>query len=241
VDLEALEILLVRFSQLIVEQCCIKEFDINPLIASSDGLLALDARVVVHGPEMTEADLPRIAIRPYPNQYVSPWTMKDGRKVIIRPIRAEDEPLVTQFHETISERSVTLRYLSPMALSQRVAHERLARICHNDYDREIALVVEGESKDGKRQIFAMARMSKLHGGENEARVTMMVSDPFQGQGIGAELLKRFIQIARDEGIERLLATMSPENPAMRKLCERNGFSLRTDSETGMVEAELHLK
>ena len=240
VDLEALEILLVRFSQLIVEQCCIKELDINPLIASHEGLLALDARVVLHGPEMTEADMPKIAIRPYPNQYVSAWTMKDGRKVIIRPIRAEDEPLVVHFHETLSDRSVYLRYLSPMMLSQRVTHERMARICHNDYDREIALVVEGESKDGERQIFAIGRMSKLHGEDNEARVTMLVSDQFQGQGIGGELLRRFIHIGRAEKIKRLLATISPENIAMRKLCEGLGFTMQTNAETHMIEADLLL-
>jgi acetyltransferase len=240
VDLEALEILLVRFSQLIVEQCCIKELDINPLIASHEGLLALDARVVLHDPEMTEADMPKIAIRPYPNQYASTWTMKDGRKVIIRPIRAEDEPLVVHFHETLSDRSVYLRYLSPMMLSQRVTHERMARICHNDYDREIALVVEGESKDGERQIFAIGRMSKLHGEDNEARVTMLVSDQFQGQGIGGELLKRFIHIGRAEKIKRLLATISPENIAMRKLCEGLGFTMQTNAETHMIEADLLL-
>jgi len=240
VDLEALEILLVRFSQLIVEQCCIKELDINPLIASHEGLLALDARVVLYGAEMTEADMPKIAIRPYPSQYASPWTMKDGRKVIIRPIRAEDEPLVVHFHETLSDRSVYLRYLSPMMLSQRVAHERMARICHNDYDREIALVVEGESKDGERPILAIGRMSKLHGEDNAARVTMLVSDQFQGQGIGGELLKRFIHIGRVEKISRLLATISPENIAMQKLCEGLGFSMQTNPETGMIEAELPL-
>jgi len=240
VVLEALEILLVRFSQLIVEQCCIKELDINPLIASHEGLLALDARVVLYGAEMTEADMPKIAIRPYPSQYASPWTMKDGRKVIIRPIRAEDEPLVVHFHETLSDRSVYLRYLSPMMLSQRVAHERMARICHNDYDREIALVVEGESKDGERPILAIGRMSKLHGEDNAARVTMLVSDQFQGQGIGGELLKRFIHIGRVEKISRLLATISPENIAMQKLCEGLGFSMQTNPETGMIEAELPL-
>jgi len=240
VDLEALEILLVRFSQLIVEQCCIKELDINPLIASHEGLLALDARVVLYGSEMIEADMPKIAIRPYPSQDVSAWTMKDGRKASIRPIRAEDEPLVIHFHEALSDRSVYLRYLSPMLLSQRVTHERMARICHNDYDREIALVVEGETQKGDRQIFAMGRMSKLHGEENEGRVTMLVSDQFQGQGIGSELLERLIHIGRAEKIKRLLATMSPENIAMQKLCEGLGFSMQTNPETGMIEAELPL-
>jgi len=207
VDLDALAVLLVHFSQLIVEQCCIKELDINPLIASPvvkadkrmrvnsfQPLLALDARVVLHEPGMTEADLPRPAIRPYPSQYISTWTMKDGSKTVIRPIRAEDEPLIVRFHETLSDRSVYLRYLSPMMLSQRVTHERMARICHNDYDREIALVVEEQAVDGGRQILAMGRLSKQHGEGAEGRVTMLVSDQFQGQGIGAELMRRIIHI-----------------------------------------------
>jgi acetyltransferase len=238
VDLEALKILLVRFSQMIVEQRSIQEVDINPLIASPEGLLALDARVVIYPPGIKDSDLPRIAIRPYPSQYVLPWKMKDGHVVVIRPIRAEDEPLVIHFHETLSDRSVYLRYFSHMLLDQRVAHERLARTCHNDYDREIALVVEKESEDDGRQIIAIGRMSKLHGAGDEARITLLVSDQFQGQGIGGELMRRFITIARDEKIKRILATISPENMAMRELCKRLGFRLQTDPGTGMIEASL---
>ena len=92
IDLAALEELLVRFSQLVVEQPWIKEIDINPLLASPERLLALDARVVVHGPEMTEDKLPDQRHPPYPIHLVSDWTMKDGTSVVIRPIRPEDEP-----------------------------------------------------------------------------------------------------------------------------------------------------
>ena len=142
VDLAALEQLLVRFSYLVVEQPWIKELDINPLLASPDRLLALDARVIVHGPEVQDAEILRPAIRPYPTQYVSSWTAKDGMPLVIRPIRPEDEPLLVQFHGTLSDRSVVLRYFHVMTLSTRVAHERLTRICFIDYDREMALVAE---------------------------------------------------------------------------------------------------
>src|SRR4051794_33977072 len=117
VDIAALEDLLVRFSQLVVEQPWIKELDINPLLASSDRLLALDARVVVYGSEMTEDKLPRLAIRPYPTQYTGTFKMKDGTVVNIRPIRPEDEPAVAKFHEKLSERTVQLRYFQPMNLT----------------------------------------------------------------------------------------------------------------------------
>ena len=100
VDLPALEEFLVRFSQLVVEQPWIKEIDINPLLASPERLVALDARVVLHGREVGEENLARLAIRPYPVQYVKPWTMKNGLPVSIRPIRPEDEPLLIKLHQS---------------------------------------------------------------------------------------------------------------------------------------------
>jgi acetyltransferase len=138
VDMPALEELLVRFSELVVENPWIKEIDINPLLASAERLLALDARVVLHDAGMQEEDLPKSAIRPYPEKYVSEWKMKDGQTVTIRPIRPEDEPVMTDFHTKLSERTVYLRYFQPLKLSQRTAHERLTRICFNDYDRMVA-------------------------------------------------------------------------------------------------------
>jgi acetyltransferase len=240
VDLDALEKLLVRFSQLVVEQRWIKELDINPLIASPEGLLALDGRVVLFGKDTAESDLPKIAIRPYPNRYVGDWTMKNGQKVTIRPIRAEDEPLMLHFHEVLSDRSVYLRYLSPMLLSERVTHERLSRVCHCDYAREIALVVEGELED-KHAIFAVGRLSKFRGDDEEARMSMLVSDKFQGQGIGIELVRRLIIAAKHEKIKRIIAVMSQENESMKNLCRKAGFSsFSTNSQTGMVEASLLL-
>ena len=172
VDIVALEKLLVRFSQLVVEQPWIKELDINPLIASPDGLMALDGRVVLHPNGTAESELPKLAIRPYPNQYVTQWTTKKGQKVIIRPIRAEDEPLMQRFHATLSDRSVYLRYLSPMLLSERVTHERLSRVCHSDYSREIVLVVEAEDT-GERTISAVGRLSKFRGEDEEARISLL--------------------------------------------------------------------
>lgn len=140
VDLAALEQLLVRFGQLVTEQRFIKELDINPLLASPDRLLALDARVVVFEAEVAKEQLPKPAIRAYPNKYVIPWTANDGTPITIRPVRPEDEPMVKTFHETLSDRSVYLRFLHPMLLSERARHEWLAHICHCDYDCEMTLV-----------------------------------------------------------------------------------------------------
>ena len=147
----------MRFSQLVVEQPWIKEIDINPLLASPERLLALDARVVVHGPEISEDKLPTSAIRPYPIHLVSEWKMKDGTPVVIRPIRPEDEPAMVVFHQKLSERSVYLRFFQPLKLTQRTSHERLTRACFIDYDREMALVVEGTNAAGEPEILAVGR------------------------------------------------------------------------------------
>jgi len=240
VDMDALEKLLVRFSQLVVEQRWIKELDINPLIASPDGLMALDGRVVLHPVGMAESELPKLAIRPYPNRYVSHWTTKNGQDVIIRPIRAEDEPLMQSFHATLSDRSVYLRYLSPMLLSERVTHERLSRVCHSDYSREIVLVVEVETNGG-RAITAVGRLSKFRGEDEEARISLLVSDKFQGQGIGMELVKRLIKVGKREKIKAIIAIMSPENETMKALCQKTGFSgFTANAKTEMVEASITL-
>ncbi len=240
VDIAALEELMVHFSQLVAEQRWIKELDINPLLASHEGLLALDARVLIHDVK-EESALPRLAIRPYPSQYVDCWTMKDGTQVVIRPISAEDEMLMRGFHELLSDKTVYMRYLSPMLLSMRTTHERLARMTHNDYDREIALVAECQSEKCERAILGVARLSKLRGTDEEARFTMLISDHYQGQGLGKELLTRIIKIGRDEKIKRIIALMSPDNEAMKRLCRAVGFSsFEIDSQNGMLKAQIEL-
>ena len=240
VDLAGLEQLMVRFSQLVVEQRWIKEIDINTLLASSEQLVALDARVVLHDKSVTRDQLPRLAIRPYPTRYVQSWTAKDGKPVIFRPIRPEDEPLMIKFHETLSDHSVYLRYLHPMMLSDRVAHERLSRICFIDYDREIALVAEGDDpQNGERCIMAVARLSKIHG-TDDAEFTILVNDRFQGRGLGREMIQRLLQIARDENLQRVAATISADNSVMQELCQRLGFRLSPASADARVRAVIEL-
>ncbi|MGD0261925.1 MAG: bifunctional acetate--CoA ligase family protein/GNAT family N-acetyltransferase [Verrucomicrobiota bacterium] len=239
VDLAALEQLMVGFSQLVAEQRWIKEIDINPLFASGDDLVALDARVILHDPKTTEDQLPKLAIRPYPTQYIGAWKMKDGKKVTIRPIRPEDEPVMVSFHEGLSERSVYLRYFSPLKLQQRVAHTRLVRICFNDYDREIALIAEHKDGDGKSQIIGVARLSKLHS-TNAGEFAVVVTDAWQRKGLGTELAKRLVQIARHEKLARLVAYTLRENKDMQHMCKKVGFQVRTpvgESEC-IIEMEL---
>jgi acetyltransferase len=234
VDLAAVEQLLVHFSELVVEQPRIKEIDINPLLASPERLLALDARVVLHEAEIPEDGLPRPAIRPYPTQYVGEWTLRDGTLVTIRPIRPEDEPLVIKFHEKLSERSVYLRYFQPMKLSTRTAHERMTRICFLDYDREMALVAESrDPASGQSRILGISRLTKIHGTDS-AEIAVLILDDFQHRGLGTELVRRTLEIARTEKLKRVTANILPENLEMRRMCQRLGFSLKDEIEEGIV-------
>jgi acetyltransferase len=241
VDQVALEQLLVGFSQLVAEQRWIKEIDINPLFASGADLVALDARVILHDPKTTEEKLPKLAIRPYPVQYVTPWKLKNGTPAVIRPIQPEDEPLLVKFHETLSEESVYHRYFAQFKLDERIAHERLTRICFNDYDREIALVVEHtDSSGGRREILGVGRLSKERG-RNEAEFSLLISDRWQNQGLGTELLKRLVQIARDEKLTRLTASILSDNHAMQKLSKKVGFKVEPGPDGQDYVAEYVLK
>ena len=132
--------------------------------------------IVLQKPTVREEDLPKPAIRPYPSQYVWPWKLRNGSEVTIRPIRPEDEPLMVEFHKTLSERTVYMRYFSSLSLRRRVDHERLLRICFGGYDREIVLVAEGKTSAGERKILGVGRLNKLGTDNNQAEVAVLVSD-----------------------------------------------------------------
>jgi acetyltransferase len=240
VDMAALERLLVRFSQLVVEQPWIAEIDINPLLASSDRLLALDARVVLHGTDKKIEQLPKPAIRPYPSQYVSSWKMNNGDEVVLRPIRPEDEPMMVKFHETLSDRTVYMRYFASLSLTRRISHERLLRICFGDYDREMVMVAElTDPSTRERRIVGVGRMSRLRA-QDRAEVAVLVSDEYQNRGLGNELLGLIVQIAKNEKIQQLFAEMMPDNIAMRMIAKRFGFRLRTAEDSTSLRASLDL-
>ncbi|HEX4085671.1 MAG TPA: bifunctional acetate--CoA ligase family protein/GNAT family N-acetyltransferase [Chthoniobacteraceae bacterium] len=237
-DLPALDHLMVRFSQLVAEQRWIKEIDINPLVATEDGgFIALDARVIVYGAKT--AALPAAAIRPYPAQYVSYRVLRDGSKAAIRPIRPEDEPLMVDFHKTLSDATVHFRYFGTLKLEQRIAHERLTRICFNDYDREIALAVEREKPGGGREILGIGRLSRTLD-DGEAEFAILVSDPWQRQGIGTELLEKLVAIAKQEGMSRISGCILPGNTGMERICRNVGMQIAHATD-GEMWAELALK
>ncbi|RIK75820.1 acetyl CoA synthetase subunit alpha [candidate division KSB1 bacterium] len=239
-DFAALEQMLVRLSWLVVEQRWIKAIDCSSVIISKETLSVRAARVKLHETTLPEEHLPKPAIRPYPRQYVTTWTLRNGAPVTIRPIRPEDEPLMVQFHQKLSERTVYLRYFHLITLNQRIAHERLTRICFIDYDREMVLVVERTPAAGaEREIIGVGRLSKSHGA-NEAEFAALVSDTYQGQGLGSALMRRLIDIGRAEKFDRISADILPDNDGMQRVCKKLGMQLRFDQDEGVIKATMDL-
>jgi acetyltransferase len=240
VNWESLEGVLVRFSYIPIELPRIKEIDVNPLLASAEGLTALDARIVLFDGATPDSALPHPAIRPYPTQYVSSWTMRDGQKVLIRPIRPEDEPLMRIFHGLLSEQTVYLRYFHMEGLSARVAHERLIRKCFIDYDREMALVAEAVDPETRQpQLLGVGRLARQRDPQ-EGEVAVLVADRFQNLGLGSELLRQLIEVAPRERYARIVAHILPENTNMRKLAERLHFEIKPHDDPTEVLAVLNL-
>jgi acetyltransferase len=244
VNVGALEQLLVRFSWLVAEQPSIREIDINPLLASPTGLMALDARVVLQPADTALEALPRTAIKPYPVQYVGSWKDADGQDLTVRPIRPEDEPAMVRFHGTLSEHAVYMRYFQSLAISQRTAHERLTRMCFIDYARAMALVAvrrpQGSAAAEDEEIVGVGRLTGVPG-RKEAEFAVLVTDGEQRKGLGTELLRRLVAIGREEGLDCITGSILPQNRGMQRVCEKLGFTLEDDEDEGLVQAHIGLR
>jgi acetyltransferase len=232
VDLVQLETILVRFSQLLTDFPDIQEMDINPLLASPERLLALDARVLLAAPD---APKPQLAIHPYPNQLTSEWTLPDGTEITIRVIRPEDEPLAIALFETFSEQTVRLRYFS---LLKRLTHESLIRLCHLDYDREMALVAVQKTDVGPR--FLGVSRFYLDPETQSAEYAVVIGDPWQKEGLGRHLMQRLIDVAKDRGVKRLRGPVLRENRGMLALAAELGMTVSNTSDPSVVETALEL-
>jgi acetyltransferase len=190
---------------------------------------------------LAAASLSKLLIRPYPTRYVDEWKLADGTAVTIRPIRPEDESLMIDFHKSLSEETVYLRYFGFLKGEALITHERLARICFSDYDREIALVTE-TIRPGwdQRQIIAVARLIKAHGA-NEAELAIVISDDWQGKGLGTKLVGDLLTIGRTEGLKRVIGYILPENYVMQRIFRKLGFEVRYDTSRDVFRTEIELQ
>ncbi len=179
----------------------------------------------------------------YPRHYLQPWAMKGGTKVTIRPIRPDDEPMMVKFHESLSDQTVYLRYFCYMKLGKRTSHERLARICSLDPKREMVLVVEYDpisyslAKRGgvENEIVAVSRLNKYENSK-DAEIAALVSDKYQGQGLGSEMLNRLFHIAHEANIEHVIADILPQSTVMKRINEKLDFSVKHKIEDGVLKA-----
>ncbi len=174
------------------------------------------------------------------NRFMELWKLKTRRPVLIRPICPDDEPLMVKFHGTLSADSVYFRYLGPLKLSQRIEHQRLIKVCLNDYDHELALVAETKHPDtGEIQIVGVGRLIKFRQ-MHEAEFALVVADAFHGSGLGTHLLRRLVQIAKGEGCLRIIGYILPGNRPMLHICEKLGFRCIHPLGDPVVKVELNL-
>jgi RimJ/RimL family protein N-acetyltransferase len=157
--------------------------------------------------------------------------LKDGSRVDVRPIRADDEPLLHEAFSRMSERSVYLRFFTPLKrLPDSLAHT-LARV---DYDQRFALVATTHKPDGKEHILGIARYARLPE-TSTAEVAVTVVDDFQGQGIGSGLLHLLADVGREHGIEEFTMIVLAENQRMLGLLRRMGWIHKADLQGGVYE------
>jgi acetyltransferase len=235
-NVKLLEEVLVKFSQLVTDFPEISEVDINPLIVNESNVVAVDARIVVDTERvMREVAEHRehFAIASYPKKYVVTRELKNGTKVLLRPIKSEDEGRFNELLKSLSEESMRFRFF---ALIKEMSHEALTQYCNLDYDREIAIVAE--LQDGGRQIIGAVRLIVELGGKS-GEFAVLVGDRWQGYGLGSRLVDYIVGIARDLRLERMYGFVISNNYKMLRLCEKKGFKLEPlDEDTVKVSLAL---
>ena len=229
-DMTQLEEILIRLSQMLIDHPEIVELDINPLLSSAEGVVALDARVVVEPP--TKPSPSHLCISPYPAQYECREELAGGLEVFVRPIKPTDGEAMMRLFNSLSSETILLRFGQAMkTLPQAV----LSRYTQIDYDRESALVI---FPDGGKEIAAVGRIVSRPN-ETDAELGMTVADAWQGQGLGGLLMVKLIAIARDKNIKRLLGVISKENKSMRRMAEKHQAVL-TELGNGDFAVEMNL-
>ncbi|HEY3359066.1 MAG TPA: GNAT family N-acetyltransferase, partial [Polyangia bacterium] len=232
VNLDRLIEILMRFSYLVADYPEILELDVNPLLVTAEDAVALDARVVINRAALG-ADAPRpyshLALRPYPEEYVRPGTLKDGAALTFRPIRPEDEPLWLELLASCSRETIYSRF---RYLFDFRTHHAAVRYCFNDYEREIAIVAE-TTEGGRRAVVGVGRLVADPDHES-VEYAILVSDAWQNRGLGGALTDYCLEIAQSWGLKRMVAVTTSDNVRMLALFEERGFTMHPGAE-GLVQ------
>jgi acetyltransferase len=233
-DLKLLEEMLVCLSQLVTDFPEISELDLNPVVVAAGKPLAVDARVKVKSSFISTPH--HLVISPYPQQYEKKGVSTDGLTLSIRPIKPEDAPLLEDLFDTLSPTSIYHRFFSPM---KSLPHHMLVRFTQIDYDREIALVALNNDENQEKMLGVARIIGKPDGDEGEFAV--IVGDPWQGKGVGAELLKRCLRIVKERGMQSVWGTALIENKQMLRLARKIGLKISQSPGANEYEMTLELE
>lgn len=237
VNIDKLIEVLMRFSYLVADYPEIKELDVNPLLATPEDVIALDARVVVDRDILVHGVRPyaHLAIRPYPEEFVTERTLKDDTPVILRPIKPEDEPMWHELLASCSTQSIWFRF---SYLFKHTTHEMASRYCFIDYDREMGIVAEVE-EDGQRRLIGVGRLV-ADANHEVAEYAVIVADRWHGRGLGGLLTDYCLEVAKRWGIKKVVAETSKDNARMLATFRNRGFEFneRADQEVVLVSKSL---
>ncbi|MBN2383829.1 GNAT family N-acetyltransferase [bacterium] len=237
IDLDRMVEILVRFSYLVADYPEIQELDINPLIVAGSDLFALDARIIIDRELLTGPVKPysHLALRPYPEELIRQAYLKDGTKILLRPIKPEDEPLWLELLGSCSRESIYARF---RYFFHWDSHEVATRYCYNDYDREIAIVAEYHEHD-RRSLLGVGRLVADPDLE-KAEYAVLITDKWQERGLGTLLTDYCEEIARNRGFTRIVAQTTTDNVRMIELFRRRGYKLTPDRNSSLVEVDKKL-
>jgi acetyltransferase len=233
-DIEAARLTLIQVSQLVIDVPEIVELDINPLYADDKGVLALDARIRVARAEQTGPE--RLAIRPYPKELEEWAQLRTGRKLLLRPIRPEDEPAHHEFLTRLTPEDIRFRFFG---IVRDFPHTQVSRFTQIDYDREMAFIASARDEHGRPETVGVVRV--VADPDNQrAEFAIVVRSDLKGQGMGRALLDKMIRYCRARGLKAMVGQVLEANRAMLELAKRFGFEERPLGEGGIVEVKLNL-
>ncbi len=236
VDIESIQFLLYKFAYLLIDFPEILAIDINPFAVDAEGGVVLDAKVLLDEQVAGRTIKPfsHLVISPYPRQYVTEFTMANGEKVVLRPIRPEDEPLEAEMFTTFSEQTLRFRFFG---LIKNITHDMLVRYTHIDYDREMAIIAEHTDRQGRKRMLGVVRVI-ADPYNDTAEFAIVVGDPWHGLGLGNRFTDYILDIARDKEINKVVAHVLKNNAAAKHLLVKRGFDLTDDGDAWYAELEL---
>jgi acetyltransferase len=235
VDFQEIEQVIVSFSNLVIDFPELSEISMNPIVVANSKVWAVNAKAHLDvDPHETSTQYPNLVITPYPTRYVSQWKLKDGRDVILRPIKPEDEPLEHELLASLSPETMRARFFSVIS---DISHEMLVRYCNIDYDREMAIVAELTEHD-RKSIIGIGRIicdREFKNGE----FAVLVHDGYQNQGLGYKLVDVIIGIAEEKGLEQIYGDILTDNRRMLAVARKLGFTIgQGDEDTTHVSLTL---